>query len=128
MTRIYHPWNIWECYKAGFFAPGKSDLGKDAQHAQYAAMLKDIPLFESILKKVTREWRYSCEHNLTNDTMNRVAWLGQACVAYQYGISHDVMSAFNLLSKQEQDAANTLADAYLQKWLAERGRDDNVAT
>ena len=30
------------------------------------------------MMRVISEWKYSCEHNLTNESLNRIAYIGQA--------------------------------------------------
>ena len=74
-----------------------------------------------ILSKIIAEWKYSCEHYLTNKAMNRIAWLGQAALCYSKGISAEFRGGFNLLTKTEQDTANEIALEYLNKWLSNNG-------
>lgn len=76
MTRIYHPWNKWEDNQHGFH--GGMDYPKDNTLKLYADLLRDLSKFEAALKTIITEWKYSCEHNLSNESMNRVAYLGQA--------------------------------------------------
>jgi hypothetical protein len=37
------------------------------------------------MKLVTENWHYSCEHNLSNLSINRKAWLGHAACCFQHG-------------------------------------------
>lgn len=121
MTRLYHPWAKWECYKAGFFDPPKGKGKKEADRKNYARLLTDMPYFETTLQKVLAEWPNSCEHNLTNDTLNRVAWLGQASATYEFGCcAETTRSIFVTLTVEEQKAANQMALKYLNKWLERR--------
>ena len=77
--RIFHEWEDWECYPAGFYGdkPPKGMTVTDCEEA-YRDFLADIPRFEAALNRVITEWVHSCEHYLTNQKMNRIAWLGQA--------------------------------------------------
>lgn len=116
MNRIYHPWNLWEDYRHGFH--GGMDYPKDNTLELYASLLRDLPKFEAALQTITSEWKYSCEHNLTNEAMNRVAYLGQASCALVYNVPHNVsMGGYNLLTPEEQKAADAMAQKYLDKWL-----------
>lgn len=127
MTRIFHPWDKWECYKYNFFG-GMLDYEKDDTLALYASLLKDLTQFEEALKTITSEWKYSCEHNLSNESMNRVAWLGQASCALIFNVPHNVcMGGYNLLSAEEQKAADGMAQKYLDKWLEEYERSQKVS-
>jgi hypothetical protein len=87
----------------------------------YAEFLRDLPRFERALGRVISEWPRSCEHYLSNETMNRVAWLGQASMCIESRIPHGYRSGFSLLRKAEAQAANELALRYLNIWLEQRG-------
>ena len=122
--RIYHTWEKWECYEAGFFntRPPQGMTDEDALEA-YRDLLADIPRFEKVLEHVINEWKYSCEHHLTNTSMNRIAWLGQASLAYELGIPARYRGGFNLLTEDQQRIANETALKYLNIWLDQNGRE-----
>ncbi len=121
--RIFHTWEKWECYKAGFYATHKEGMTQEECEQAYATFLSNLPRFEEALKEVTTKWKNSCEHYLTNQSMNRIAWLGQASACYVLGIPSKYCGGFNLLSQDQQLAANQLALVYLNKWLLANGMD-----
>lgn len=120
MKRIYHTWDKWECYKAGFYEDGPADqsLTDDKCRDMYALFLRDTNAFEAAMERVLSEWPNSCEHYLTNERMNRIAWLGQASMCIAHGIPSRYRGGFNSLSEEEQLAANMSALKYLNKWLS----------
>ncbi len=121
-NRIYHTWDKWECYPAGFYenqVEGKTD---DECKEAYRLFLSDLPRFRKALQGVLSQWPNSCEHYLTNETMNRIAWLGQASACYEMKIPSKYRSGYFLLSKEEQKSADLLALRYLNKWLRLHGR------
>lgn len=120
-TRIFHTYDKWECHKAGFYENKKEGLTDEQCEQKYVDLLTNIPLFESTLEKIINEWKYSCEHYLTNKSMNRIAWLGQAAVCYEYGVPSKYSGAWFKLSKEQQDLANESALKYLNKWLDKNG-------
>lgn len=121
--RILHTWEKWECYPSGFYATNPPDgMTKEQCEEIYRSMLKDIPAFESALFRVISEWPRSCEHYLTNERMNRIAWLGQASLCIQHGIPSIFRGGFNLLTEDEQQSANEAALRWLNIWLAGHGR------
>lgn len=116
MTRIFHPYDKWECYRHGFY--GGLEYQRDDTLALYASLLRDLAKFEAALQVIIRDWHYSCEHNLSNENMNRIAWLGQASCALIYQVPNNVsMGGYNLLSLEEQKAADSMALKYLNIWL-----------
>jgi ParB-like chromosome segregation protein Spo0J len=119
--RILHTWDQWECYRAGFYETAH-DKTKDQCEAAYCELLRDIPAFEAALVRVVTEWTKSCEHYLTNERMNRIAWLGQASLCIAKGIPSIYRGGFNLLTPDEQNAANEAALRALNAWLVVNGR------
>jgi ParB-like chromosome segregation protein Spo0J len=122
--RIFHTFEKWECHKAGFYSTKKDGMSSEQCEMAYAEFLKDSDLFRKSLDKVITEWKHSCEHYLTNKSMNRIAWLGQASVCYELGIPSRFCSGFNLLTEQEQETANGIALEALNKWLIANDRKE----
>lgn len=122
MKRIYHTWDKWECYPAGFYndKPPTGVAVADARRL-YAEFLRDTPRFKAALARVIAEWKNSCEHYLTNENMNRIAWLGQAAACIDMGMPSIFRSGFHLLSPEEQATANGAALEALNRWLASQG-------
>lgn len=118
-SRIFHTFDKWEAVPAGFFAPGIKGRTKEECEAEYCIFLGDLESFEAGLKKVFKEWSNSCEHNLTNSSMNRIAWLGQAAACASKGLPSTFRGGFAMLSEKKQKEANELAHKYLNSWLKE---------
>jgi ParB-like chromosome segregation protein Spo0J len=121
--RIFHKWEDWECQKAGFYKntfPGKT---KQECEQEYANFLSNIPRFKSAMEGVISEWKHSCEHYLTNQAMNRIAWMGQSAMCYATGIPSAFCGGFNLLSESQQNDADEAALEYLNKWLVANNRE-----
>jgi len=120
--RIFHTYDKWECYKNGFFGTTAPEGMTTSQCEEaYAAFLSDDNKFKTALDGVITEWKHSCEHNLTNKSMNRIAWLGQAAMTFATGISSKFCGGFYKLSEEQQGIANHTAFEYLNKWLSNNG-------
>ena len=85
----------------------------------YAAFLRDISRFEWAMDRVLAEWPHSCEHFLSNESMNRIAWLGQSSMCIDTGVPACYRAGFKLLSEAEQAAANFAAFRRLEGWLCQ---------
>jgi len=116
MERIFHRYEYWECYKNGFFA---SCSGQEKKNK----ILKVVELFSDqkntykYMKLVIDTWKNSCEHNLTNNSLNRIAWLGQsACVVFASVPYSVTMEAWHQVSKENRDKADTIAKELIEKW------------
>lgn len=125
MKRIFHTWDKWECYPAGFYESRASDKRSIEQCQRECLELLSRPReFEEALNRVLREWPKSCEHYLSNERMNRIAWLGQAAACITKGVPSTCRGWFDLLSKDQQSAANGQALDALNKWLSSRGEPE----
>lgn len=122
--RIYHTWDKWEAFAAGFFdsTPPNRSLTESRMKSMYADFLRDIPRFQAAMDGVLKDWPNSTEHNLSNPRMNRIAWLGQAAMCWDTGVPSAFCNGFSLLTKTEQEAANLAALDHLNKWLESTGR------
>lgn len=124
MDRIYHPWDKWECYHYGFWNSQCPNGMKTIDGLKaYSAFLSDLGKFEDALKNIISKWKYSCEHNLTNENMNRIAWLGQASLAYAEGIPACCRGGYSRMDESQKIEADKLAMIYLNKWLVQNGYD-----
>lgn len=122
--RIYHTWDKWEAFAAGFFdsTPSNRTLTEPRMKQMYADFLRDIPRFQKAMDGVIHDWPNSTEHNLSNARMNRIAWLGQAAMCWDTGVPAAFCNGFSLLTAEEQERANLAALAHLNKWLESVGR------
>lgn len=121
-SRIFHVYQDWECYTAGFYKSSKEGWTQGDCERAYKQFLNNKSAFENALNGVITEWKHSCEHYLTNLAMNRIAWLGQAALCYAHGIPNAFRGGFYLLTEEQQKSANETALVYLNKWLEANNR------
>jgi len=122
--RIFHTFDKWECHKAGFYSATHPTMTKDQCEEEYKNFLSDEERFRSALNRVITEWKHSCEHYLTNASMNRIAWLGQASLCYASGIPSTFRAGYHLLTEEQQSKANEIALEYLNKWLTANSMEE----
>lgn len=123
-TRIFHTYDKWECHKAGFYASKKDGMTAEECELAYAEFLSDETRFRNALRFVLDNWINSCEHYLSNRSMNRIAWLGQAAMCQATGVPSKYCAGFNLLTEEQQQKANAIAYEYLNEWLTKYGMDE----
>jgi hypothetical protein len=122
-NRIFHTYDKWECQKSGFYNSKSDKFSNEEARVEFVNVLTDLNRFENALQKVITEWKYSCEHYLTNKAMNRIAWIGQASVCIDSGVPSSYSGAWFDLSKEQQDEANQLALKYINKWMQANDRN-----
>lgn len=73
--------------------------------------------FRVAMQKATINWPFSCEHNLTATSVNRLAWLGHAGCYVQTGSPEMCTRAgWHRLTQSQQDEANRVAGEVLHDW------------
>jgi len=117
--RIYHRFEHWECFKAGFFKNVSGDE-KKILSKKVTELFINPKKTEIFMRKVISEWIYSSEHNLTNISMNRVAWLGQsACCIYANVPYRVTMETWRLVPKEKQEIACNIAERLIKEYEKE---------
>ena len=118
MKRISHPYTVWEDYQAGMWTP-PVDLPKEVMDA--GDLLGNPPGLAEAMRDACTAMPRAAEHNLTNDEQNRRAWLGQAACLNAVSARRDsTCAAWGLLSQDQRDEANAVADMVIREWEASR--------
>jgi hypothetical protein len=116
MKRVYYRYELWEDHKHKMFFPQSEPSGISAAYS----ILKDPERLYDAMYYVSHHWPVSAEMNLTNTNRNRQAWLGQAACCWMVHATEDeTKAAWKNLTREEQDAANTVADRIILEWEAE---------
>lgn len=81
------------------------------------AFTGDYTAYGKAMNRVINEWPISCENSLTNDRINRKAWLGHAAAALQIGASESVTrKAWGFLNETQRRLANREAERHIGIW------------
>lgn len=124
MKRIFHPWHKWECFHAGLFETTlPSGIDSESAKLMYRDFLANDARFSNSLEMVISSWPISCDHFLSNESINRIAWLGQASMCMNTGIPMWYRGGFKMLSGAQQKVANAIADSYLKKWVRKKAHE-----
>ncbi len=118
MKRVYHHYSDLEEWRAGMWkvVGGKK---KQVNLALAADLMRDDAAFEAAMLRAFEEWPNSCDHNLTAEDTNRLAWLGHAgCFLATGSPEENTRCGWHTLNKQEQDGANAAAQRVLDAWIA----------
>ena len=84
-------------------------------------MFNSSKLTEKYMNKVIEKWIYSCEHNLTNDSMNKIAYIGQAACCLYADVPCDLtMRGWKLLTQDVRNRSDKIANKVINKWKLEK--------
>ena len=118
---IYHPYWLWE--DSDMYSP--STRKDDSGVADAIKMLTNPNVFRDTARKVINEWKFSCEHNLTKSSINKIAYIGQASCFYGYGCKEDeTRKAWAFLTEEQKEVANRVAAEILKEWEDGRIKDN----
>lgn len=117
LKQIYHPYWLWEDWKLGFYNSFSTEEKKQKQ-PKVIEMFCNEKETEYYMRKVVKEWKYSCEQNLTNTQMNRIAWLGQgACLLHSKSPSELTMETWKYIPEENQKIANSIAEKIINNYV-----------
>jgi len=126
VKQVWIPWDQWECVKAGMQNSACSISHDFEKHKRsYADFLSDSSRFRQAAISMTKKWPLSCVNFLTNESINRIAWIGQASACFEIGLSSAYRSGFWLLSEVQQAEANLVAALVLREWIIEHNKIAN---
>lgn len=114
IERAFHDYRKWEDWQHGMYQLAECDKSLCDRSVE---LLGNPAEFELAASNVLRQWPIATEVNLTNRGCNRRAWLGRASCCLKHGASECVTRpAWFLLSQQQQDEANEVADRLIAEW------------
>jgi len=116
MKKVWHHYLKWEDYQNGMY---RTLSGREKHDALIKAIefTGNPELYGDWMLEVVERWPVCCEHNLTERSMNRQAWIGHAACCLATGIPEDVTrEAWSSLTTEQQDKANAKADLAIQLW------------
>ncbi len=117
-AQIFHPWDVWEDYKYDFYNNCTGEEKKEKINLCIEMFNNEMETRQAMFYVVSN-WRKSMEHNLTNNAMNKIAYIGQAACAYYARIPSTVtMEAWSLLDEDVQERANGIAQEALDFWIS----------
>lgn len=114
IEQIWHPYWLWE--DSLMYTPFSAR--KDLVRIQKAIDLLTNPeQFEVVAREMIHAFKFSCEHNLSNSGMNRIAYIGQASCFFKDDIREDeTRYAWGYLTEEQRAKANAVAEKILKEW------------
>ena len=114
MRRVYHPYHVWEDYRAGMY--NLSDRIEEHRALSRELLADPVELLKG-MRDAIEAWPLAAEHNLTGLGLNRRAWLGAVACCYVHGArEHTVRDAWWSLTEAQKAAANGVADRVIEEW------------
>jgi len=116
MKRIYRPYWLWEDYLNGMWAKAQ----KDAENKYLSAAIEftsDHIKYGSAMIEVIKQWPNTMAHNLTNASINRLAFVGHCAVMYKIHVPEYITrQAWAFLTDKQRNLANNEARKAIKHW------------
>ena len=114
LDRVYLPYDVWEEIDHNMWGTVPNAKAALQEAIEFTS---DHVLYGSYMQRVCEEWLNSCENALTDNTLNRKAWLGHAAVALARNIPEDITrKAWGFLTNEQRILANEQARRAIQSW------------
>jgi hypothetical protein len=117
MKRIYHDYRRWEDFKNGMWQLPPSNQKESLIQSAYSFTSDHIKYGKAMMRVIAR-WKFSCEHNLTDKSLNRRAWIGHAACSLELKLPESVVrAAWKILTDEQRCLANAEADKAICAWF-----------
>lgn len=125
MKQKYYHYSLWEDFKAGMYNEDKE--GREERVKLAMKCLRDPDICRHYMRQVIIMWKYASEQNLTNQSINHQAFLGQcACCLYRGCHEDETREAWGRLTNEERYRANRIADEVYEEWLTQYERANEM--
>lgn len=116
IERVYHPYTSWEEVAHGMY----SEVSNRKEWLEKAiAFTGDHVTYGRYMTRVVNEWPISCENALTDNRINKKAWVGHAACALAFNCPEDIVrEAWGELTDEQRILANREADRAIRLWRA----------
>lgn len=109
MRQVYANYMNWECYKNGMYCGTANRDEKQITNAKN--VLSNPNFFSQIIDELLLKWPISSAVHLTNNGINRRAYLGAAACCFKFGVTeYQTRIAWGELNELQKFAANTVAE------------------
>jgi hypothetical protein len=113
MKQIYKPFWRWEDFLNGMYETVCND--EIDQQGEAIKLLSNCELFYTVGLEMISKWIIASQVNLTNNRINRKAWIGQAACNYKFGVIEiQTKIAWGLLTENQRIEANKVADQLIK--------------
>ncbi len=116
--KFYH-FSKWEDYKNGLY--NTSCDRYDEKVNLSIDLLSNQDEFYAIATEMVNAWEYSSEQNLTDNAINKKAWIGQASCCFNHKApDYATKDAWWQIPENIRDEANETAKKVIKEWQSKQ--------
>lgn len=115
-NRIYRHYSEWEDYINGMWRKLASSE-EDSMLKLAIYFTGNHLLYGKWMISAVDQWPITCEHNLSDLSQNRRAFIGHCAACLGIGSPEYITRmAWGYLTREQQDSANAMADIAIKRW------------
>lgn len=119
INQVFYHFSKWEDFKNGLYNSSCNNF--EEKKILSIELLSNQEDFYNISLDMFKSWPYSTEHNLTDNTINKKAWIGQATCCFNHNAPDYVTKeAWWELDEETRTNANLTAKKALKKWQSKQ--------
>jgi hypothetical protein len=116
MKKIYHHYNIWECFKNKMYLT--KDLNETENIKKVIDFFTDENIFIEVGHEMIREWKFTLQHHLSDESINKIAYIGQLACNYKHNIPEiTTKKAWYMLDEETRIKSNNNARLIIQNYF-----------
>ena len=117
--RVYKPYYVWEDWINGMWR--KVDKKEESKYLDWAIKFTGNHVeYGNAMELVIKEWKNTMLHNLTNQSINKRAFLGHCACCYNSKCpEYIVRMAWKLLTETQRIEADSIAQKHIDNWINE---------
>lgn len=124
MKRYYEKYTEWEDFKNGMYELSSEE--NDKLILLSCNLLSDKTKFLNACNLVIEKWKISTKVHLTNNSINKKAWLGQAACSLMHNVPELLTKvAWGKLDFRVQNTANEVAYNVINSYLLNLKNENN---
>lgn len=118
IKQVFYHFSKWEDFKAGLY---NSSCERFEEKVNLSVeLLSSQEAFYTVAVEMFKKWPYSAEQNLTDNSINKNAWIGQASCCFNHQApDYTTKEAWWKLDEETRAEANNTARKALRKWRSE---------
>lgn len=122
--KVYHPVHLWEEISHNMWGEVEDKGGALGKAIEFTG---DHILYGKHMMRVIKEWPYSCENALTDNSINKKAWIGHAACALAMLCPEDIVrKAWGYLTDEQRLLANGQAIAAIGHWQSDYAKSKGL--
>lgn len=126
MKQKFYHYTKWEDFQNRMYDEVKD--GREERVQKAVCLLSDTSELYKQMTRVTKEWKFATEQNLTNNSINHQAFLGQTACNIWGDIKEDeTREAWGRLTSEQRYKANKVADRVYNEWKYQYERENELS-